>query len=122
LAEGTLIAESLEIGVPLRGVDLRVTEVVRRVLGGLPIHQPSVWTFIGFTIDDSEAIHVSRAIASALSDLGGWYCDFRTQDETFVVFPRKVYRYRRGDENGRHHAAAHARAIGIPENQIDWPE
>jgi len=50
------------------------------------------------------------------------YCDFRTDDETFVVFSTRVFRYRRGDPAARELAAAHARAVGLPESQIDWPE
>ena len=55
------------------------------------------------------------------SDLG-WYCDFHTDTETFVVFAEAIYRYPRGDVEGRAAAVAHAREVGLPASQADWPE
>jgi hypothetical protein len=53
---------------------------------------------------------------------GGWYVDFHSPEETFVVFAGRVCRYRRGDERGRAEAEAYARARGVPQAQLDWPE
>jgi hypothetical protein len=122
MANGTLIAESLRLATPLRGVALQTTEIVRRSFDDLPPQQPSVWTFVKFTLEDRLAPVLSMTIAAALDDVGGWYCDFHTERETFVVFPRRVFRYPRGEMAGRAKAEAHARGIGIPEAQIDWPE
>ena len=66
--------------------------------------------------------YLSTALSQALDETGGWYCDLRTAAETIVVFPGTVFRYERGERAGRVAAAAHAREIGIPEAQIDWPE
>jgi hypothetical protein len=122
MAEGTLIAESLRIDSPLSGLALEVTEICRRSFGALATAQPRTWTFIRFEIDDGAAAPLATALAGVLEDAGGWYCDFRTATETFVVFPRRVFRYPRGDLKRRAAAAEHARRIGIPEAQIDWPE
>ena len=122
MADGTLIAESLRLGAPLSGLALEVTEICRRSFDGLPAAQPGTWTFIQFTIDDDMATRFATTLADALDDTGGWYCDFRTSSETFVVFPGRVFRYPRGDADRRAAAADHARSIGIPEDQIDWPE
>ncbi len=122
MAEGTLITESLRIAVPLRGFPLRVDEIVRRSFDDGSPQQPAIWTFVRFTVDDATTPALAMALAEALDEVGGWYCDIQTALETFVVFPRKVFRYPRGDEAGREDAAAHARQIGIPESQIDWPE
>ena len=56
------------------------------------------------------------------SPVGHWYCDFRSDTETFVVFADRVFRYPRGGAEGRAQAAGYARTIGVPEAQIDWPE
>ena len=53
---------------------------------------------------------------------GGWYCDFRSPSETFVVFAGRVLRYPRGEKDGRAEAEAYARSGGVPESQLDWPE
>ncbi|HET6774966.1 MAG TPA: hypothetical protein VFH36_16745 [Acidimicrobiales bacterium] len=121
MIRGTLIAESLRLNEPLEAVELFV-QSVRRVgpLAELPVGQPAVWTFLEFTADEPLAEHLAEALAEVLGP--GWYCDFRTDTETFVVFAGRVFRYRRGEAPGRERAAAYARSIGIPESQIDWPE
>jgi len=57
-----------------------------------------------------------------LDPTGGWYCDFRTSNETYVVFGGRVFHYSRGDRTRRSEAEEHARSVGVPEAQIDWPE
>jgi hypothetical protein len=65
---------------------------------------------------------VADALAGVLDPAPGWYCDFRTKTETFVVRSGRVFRYRRRDNAGRERAVMFARSIGIPESQIDWPD
>jgi hypothetical protein len=76
---------------------------------------------IVFEIDDHDAPEVASALADVLED-GGWYVDFHSPEETFVVFAGRVFRYRRGDERRRAEAEAYARARGVPQAQLDWPE
>jgi hypothetical protein len=52
---------------------------------------------------------------------GGWYCDFRSDDEVFVVFCDRVFRYPRGDRTARSTVEDYARSMGVPEAQLDWP-
>jgi hypothetical protein len=120
---GTLIAESLRLNVALERVPLTVAKVVRvGPLEGLSPDQPTVWTFVEFTADEAEADDLAGSLARAIDPALGWYCDFRTTDETFVVFAERIFRYGRGDPAGRAEAAAHARHVGLPDTQIDWPQ
>lgn len=122
MASGALIAESLVLNSALR-VRLEVRKVTRiGPLDNLTEAQPKVWTFIEFTVPDDEAPALADALALALDEKLGWYCDFRTENETFVVFSRRIFRYPRGNQDGREAAAEHARTLGVPEAQIDWPE
>jgi len=119
---GGLVAESLRVGFAIDGVDLRVTRISRAEWGDVGAGQPSVWTLIDFTADDGDADELARALAAALDPVGGWYCDFHSADESFVVFANVVFRYPRGDRDGRAAAEDHARAVGVPESQLDWPD
>lgn len=65
---------------------------------------------------------LASALSDALDPRLGWYCDFRSDEETFVVFSGRIFQYRRGDRSGRFEAEAHARSVGVPETQIDWPD
>ncbi len=121
MIEGTLIAESLRVDAELSGVRL-VTRKVRRVAAGdASAGQPELWTLIEFEAEEQEAGVLAEALAKVLDHQHGWYTDFRTPDETFVVYSGRVFRYPRGDSSGRAEAAAYGRSVGVPEHELDWP-
>jgi hypothetical protein len=119
---GTLIAESLRVGASLANLPLRVVKISREDAGDVTAGQPATWTFLAFELPDAHAGVLADALSAALESTGGWYCDFRSADETFVVFAGRVFRYTRGDTAARAGAEAHARSVGVPEAQLDWPE
>ena len=84
--------------------------------------QPRRWTFIGFEMGDELAPAVADALAVAVDGDGGWYCNFSTADEVWVVYRGRVFRYPIGDADGRAEAQAYGRALGVPEQQLDWGE
>ena len=123
MASGALIAESLRLNTSLEHLPLEVRKITRLgPLGTVSEAQPKIWTFIEFRVPDDRAPALADALATVLDVELGWYCDFRTERETFVVFSGRIFRYARGDPGGREAAAAHARAVGVPEAQIDWTE
>jgi hypothetical protein len=122
MATGTLIGESLRIGASLDGVTLTVSHVFRAEAGDEGAGQPRAWTFIEFDVADGEAEGLASALSDALEPAQGWYCDFRTLEDTFVVFAGRAFRYRRGDGPGRAEAEDYARSMGVPVGQIDWPD
>jgi hypothetical protein len=118
---GTVIAESLRDGAVIAGIPFVTTRLARAEMGNVDVGQPRVWTLIEFEIADDDAALLARALEGALEGEGGWYCDFRSDDETFVVFADRTFRYPRGDQAGRAEATAYGRSVGVPENQLDWP-
>jgi hypothetical protein len=116
---GNLLAESLRKGVPLETVPLTVRRIHRADDGDPSAGQPLTWTFIEFEVPHDRVDVFAVALADALEP-GPWYCDFRSDTETFVVFADRVYRYRRGDQPAREEAEQYARSVGVPEAQIDW--
>lgn len=121
MIEGTLIAESIPIGAELSGVGLVMRKIYRAAAGDMSAGQPELWTFIEFEADEQEAEVLAGALARALDQQHGWYTDFRTPEETYVVFSGRVFRYPRGDSLGRAEATDYARSAGVPEPQLDWP-
>ena len=122
MATGTLIGESVRIGASVEGVPLKVTKVFRVDAGDERAGQPRTWTFIEFEVPDGDVERLADSLSGALDPGLGWYCDFRSADETFVVFAGRIFRYRRGDQAARARAEEHARSVGVPDSQIDWPE
>jgi len=118
---GTLIAESVRVGAVMRDIALTATKIERADLGDIQAGQPLTWTFIDFEVADEDAERLADALEGSLDPVGGWYCDFRNDDETFVVFSGRTFRYPRGNHAGRAAAADYARSVGVPEGQLDWP-
>jgi len=121
-ASGILIAESLLKTRPLEGLILEVRKVSRGDVGDVSAGQPLTWTFIEFEVEERAVTDLVGALSRCLDPEGGWYCDFRTAAETFVVFAGRSFRYPRGDVQGRAEAEAYGRSAGVPEAQLDWAE
>jgi hypothetical protein len=80
------------------------------------------WTFIEFEVDDQVVAALADSLSRSIDPSAGWYCDFRDDEETFVVFAGRVFRYSRGESEGRSEAESYARSVGVPAAQLDWPE
>lgn len=115
---GYVIAESIRVGARLEGFPLTLVSIERDAVQGATSGQPSSWTMIHFAFPDHEAQRLADALAGVLD--GAWYANFDADGHTFVIFPRRVMRYQRGDPAARDEAEAHARALGIPDAQLDW--
>ena len=123
MVKGTLLAESLKVGAELNVPGLRLTRVARRDLwASVSAAQPPVWTFLEFEADDDVAGPLAESLAGALLADGGWYADFSAADDHIVVFSGQVFRYQRGDLDGRKQAMDYGRAMGVPDHQLDWPD
>jgi hypothetical protein len=119
MIEGGLIAESLRVGTNLENLTLTVRKISRFRPGDATADQPDIWTLLDFEADEAGADELARAFAAVL-DEPGWYVNFQSPAESFVVFPGRIFRYPRGDEAGRADAKAHGRQLAIPESQLDW--
>jgi hypothetical protein len=117
--DGVLIVESLRAGATLEGIPLLVNKLDRVAVTGASAAQPSLWTILGFAVEDQHVEALAEKLQDVL-DKPGWYADFHNADEIFVVFPGKVFRYPRGDQAARAEAQEHGRALAIPEPQLDW--
>jgi hypothetical protein len=122
IVQGTLIAESLRVGAVVEGVPLTVRKVIRADCGDEQAGQPRTWTFIEFDAPAASGALLATLLSDALEPSLGWYCDFRSSQETYVVFAGRVFSYARGDRLSRAAAENHARSVGVPEAQLDWPE
>jgi hypothetical protein len=114
-----LIAESLRVGTNLENLKLTVRKISRYRAQGTTPDQPDIWTTLDFAAEEAEAGELAQAFADAL-DKPGWYVNFESPAESFVIFPDRIFRYPRGDEAGRAGAQAHGRKLAIPEPQLDW--
>lgn len=122
MLSGVLIGESLRIGGEVTGVPLQVTKVRRIEVAGAADGQPGQWTLLDFQAQEDDAERLADAFANALAPSGGWYVNFNTATDAFVVFADRVFRCPRGDAAARLEAADYARSVGVPESQLDWED
>ncbi|MEX1655293.1 hypothetical protein ABZ960_19265 [Streptomyces pseudovenezuelae] len=120
--EGVLIAESLRVGAELVDVPLQVTKIVRLEVDSAAAEQPQQWTLLDFAAEEGDAERLAEQLSACLAPTGGWYVNYNTMAEAFVVFADKVFRYPRGQVEGRRRAQDYARSVGIPEPQLDWKD
>jgi hypothetical protein len=118
---GMLILESLKVGCTLTSSPLVVRRLTRQAVANASSDQPPVWSLLEFEVDDQDAAALAAELQEAL-DQPGWYADFHNDQEIFVVFPQRIFRYCRGDEVARAEAQAHGRSLAIPEPQLDWTD
>jgi hypothetical protein len=118
---GGIICESLRPGTVLDDIPMMVTRWSRYEVQNVPDYQPSCWTLIEFEAPDDDSSRLAATLSTALLE-PGWYANWNTDDEAIVVFPSKVFRYRRGDSKGREAAQAYGRRCGVPEPQLDWSD
>jgi hypothetical protein len=120
MIHGYIIAESIKPGSSLEGFPMTLTRVSRNVQDNATSDQPRVWTLIEFETTELPD-RLADALAAVLEDTPiSWYSHFTEGNEVFVAFPKRVFRYRRGDPLGRRMAQDYGQSKGVP--QLDWKE
>jgi len=119
MLKGLLLKESLNA---LHVLDTqRVTKTETWQIQNAAANQPSVWTAISFEADESQADALAETLSQSLKPTG-WFIDASTEASVYVIFPKKVFKYTRGDEAQRAIAKQYGLSLDIPEKQLDWDE
>ncbi|MCZ4102853.1 hypothetical protein C8250_033955 [Streptomyces sp. So13.3] len=119
---GVLIGESLRVGSELNSVPLQVTSVRRIEVASATDRQPRQWTLLDLPAPEGDAGRLAGALADCLAPSGGWYVNYHTGAEAFVVFADRAFRYPRGNGAARVTGEEDARSVGVPEPQRDWED
>jgi hypothetical protein len=122
MVTGYILVEGMRVGACLEGLPLGLLKIERYQMRTATPEQPPVWTMVKFEFEERDAERVAAALSEVISEEGGWYTDFSLDDETFVIFADRIFRYPRGDRAGRADVAAYGRSVGVPDTQLDWEE
>jgi hypothetical protein len=117
--KGLILKESLE---DTRVLDLlHITRTETWQVSNAAQHQPAAWTALSFEANESQADSLARHMSRSLK-AEGWYVNASTATHVYVIFPGKVFKYRKGDTAQRETAKRYGRSLSIPESQLDWSE
>ena len=119
---GAIVCESLRPGAVIEVSGLVTTKLSRYDIDDPAAGQPSRWTLLEFDGPADAAGVLADQLAAALLVEGGWYANFSTTSEVFIVYARMVFRYDRATASGRAGAEEYGRSMGVPEPQLDWAE
>jgi hypothetical protein len=115
---GLLIIESLRDDIVLDSLHITRREVWN--VEEETSFQPSTWNAVWFDGKENHADEVAGLLIRFMHP--EWYCNIATERYSYVVFGGKVFKYPRGDKQGRAEAQAHGQMLGLPEEQLDWGE
>ncbi|WP_433386077.1 hypothetical protein ACQPZX_34830 [Actinoplanes sp. CA-142083] len=118
MLNGAVIVESLRPGAEFEGTQLTLRKLSRVEVADNTAEQPKIWTLVEFS-SDADPTELASHLADALSGRG-WYASYDTDDETYVIFPGKVFHYSKGDDPAREEVKNYARSAGVPDAQLDW--
>jgi hypothetical protein len=118
---GAILADSLRTGTALAGHDMHILQLSRYEVADAAEYQPRIWTLIEFEAPASADEALAADLAESLL-APGWYVNWNSDAEATVVYPGKIFRYPRGDADGRRAAQEHGRSVGVPEPQLDWTD
>lgn len=118
---GAIVCESLKPGTVIEGYDIRITRWSRYEISEPAEWQPGIWTLVEFEADEDESDALAQRLSKDL-DEPGWYANLYSSSDAIVIFPDKIFRYKRGDRRCRKAAERYARDCGVPDGQLDWDD
>ncbi len=113
LYEGILIKESLADEALIDHLHVHKIELWNT--GG----NPKYWTVLHFTAAD---IHFPELASNAITTKDNWFVDFKAGNTKYVVFHHRILQYTIGDKAQKQAVYDQCRALGIPDEQMQWPE
>ena len=116
---GLLLKESLENERILDVIQVMKTETWN--VESIADFQPEIWTAIYFEGDESQVDVIAEKLSWSLKPRG-WYINISTDNNIYVIFPNKVIKYIKGDQQKRVEAIKYGQSLGIPDSQLDWGE
>ncbi len=116
LMKGFVIKESLKDESLLNEIKIKKTETWK--VEDVAKNVPKVWTALTFEALDKNSSKLAEHISNTIHP--SFYVNFNTEEEQFIIFANKIFRYPRGDMEMRAQAQDYGSQIGIPKMQLEW--
>lgn len=117
LYEGILIKESIENDLILDHLAINKVEIWKTQ--GVPKY----WTAIYFTSVNKDFPNlISKVMISDERKGENWFVDFKSGNIKYIVFRNKIFKYTIGNNIEKMHVCEECKKMGIPYEQMHWPE
>jgi hypothetical protein len=83
-------------------------------------YQPPVWNVVIFENDDDNIEAVLQALSRCIKER--WFVDISAESKKYIVFKNKIFGYDRSSMTVKAEAIAYGRSVGVPEQQLNWPD
>ena len=113
---GLLLKESLKDKDVLDLIQITKTETWN--VDNATDFQPKIWTAIYFEGDESKIDFIASKLSQSLKER--WYINISTENDAYVIFPNKIFKYTEGDKQKEREAIEYGKSLDIPNNQLDW--
>jgi transcriptional regulator with XRE-family HTH domain len=117
LYEGILIKESIENDLILDSLTINKVEIWSTQ------GTPKYWTVIYFTSTNRDFPNlISKVMISDKAKGGNWFVDFKSGNIKYIVFRDKILKYTIGNNAEKQDVCEECKKMGIPYEQMHWPE
>ncbi|MDD2823266.1 MAG: hypothetical protein PHQ59_04290 [Candidatus Daviesbacteria bacterium] len=118
--KGIIIEESLKDKSVLKKVKILNTEV-EAVTENHKTPWLKQWTLDSVEISENEAEEIAEELRKSLeTEHAAWYTDFKNESTHFIIFPEKIFKINRKNEEEYLEAKKYGISLGLPEHQLDF--
>lgn len=115
--EGILIKESITDDTVIDMLHIHKVELWDA--GGVPKY----WTALFFTCDRKDfPERISEVMAPKAENGESWFVDFKAGNEKYIVMKDRILNYQIGNLKQKEFVREECRKMGIPDEQMNWPE
>jgi len=119
--KGVIIEESLKDKSVLQKIKILSTKV-EEVTEKHKTPWLKQWTLHVVEIPEDQAELIAEELSRSINDNpSSWYVDYNNGETFFVVYPNKIFKWKRGETEIIKACKEYGISLGIPPYQVDFP-
>jgi|SRR3989344_3817933 len=119
--KGVIIEESLKNTDILKDVTI-ISIKVEKVTEKHKTPWLEKWTLHIVEIDPEKADKVAQKLSIIINDNpSSWYVDFNNGETFYVIYPNKIFKWKKGEIDTITACRKYGISLGIPPYQVDFP-
>ncbi len=117
---GVIIEESLKNNNILQDVKILKTKI-EKVTDEHKTPWLKQWTLHSVEISDERVDEVAKELSGVINDQpSSWYADFKNENFRYIIYPGKIFKIHRANNQEYLAATEYGISLGIPSYQVDF--